>query len=145
MVERGGMGEEKLDNTAYTWQALRALQRMAEHNFLGIEPNEPASSLSVVPDVPESWPGLSVQNLKVGNSTMTASATRKGKRYTTQSSAPAGWTLTIGHTLPAGVTVKTVKLDGNPVEYTVVDTTWGREVRVATTTDQSHTLEVTTG
>src|SRR5215203_5178336 len=30
MVERGGMGEEKLDNTAYTWQALRALQRMAE-------------------------------------------------------------------------------------------------------------------
>jgi hypothetical protein len=145
MVERGGMGEEKLDNTAYTWQALRALQRMAEHNFLGIEPNVPASSLSVVPDVPESWPGLSVQNLKVGNSTMTASATRKGKRYTTHSSAPAGWTLTIGHTLPAGVTVKTVKLDGNPVEYTVVDTTRGREVRVATTTDQSHTLEVTTG
>src|SRR5919107_1693282 len=30
MVERTGMGEEKLDNTAYTWQALRALQRMAE-------------------------------------------------------------------------------------------------------------------
>jgi hypothetical protein len=42
-------------------------------------------------------------------------------------------------------TVKTVKLDGNPVEYTVLDTTRGREVRVATTTDQSHTLEVTTG
>src|SRR5215211_5188664 len=30
MVERTGMGEEKLDNTVYTWQALRALQRMAE-------------------------------------------------------------------------------------------------------------------
>jgi hypothetical protein len=30
MVERTGIGEEKLDNTAYTWQALRSLQRMAE-------------------------------------------------------------------------------------------------------------------
>jgi glycogen debranching enzyme len=30
MVERTGMGEEKLDNTAYTWQALRALEAMAQ-------------------------------------------------------------------------------------------------------------------
>jgi Mannosylglycerate hydrolase MGH1-like glycoside hydrolase domain len=29
MVERGGMGAEKLDVTAYTWQALRALAEMA--------------------------------------------------------------------------------------------------------------------
>jgi hypothetical protein len=115
------------------------------NNFLGIQPDVPHGSLSVVPDIPDSWPGLSVQNLKVGEGTMTASASRKGSQYTTQVSAPAGWRLTIGHTLPAGATVKTVTLDGSPVEYTVVDTTRGREVRVATTTDQSHTLEVTTG
>jgi glycogen debranching enzyme len=115
------------------------------HNFLGISPDVPARSLSVVPDIPDSWPGLSVQNLKVGSGTMTASASRSGKRYTTEVSAPAGWKLTIGHTLPAGATVKNVMLDGKPAAYTIVDTTRGREVRVQTTTDQSHTLVVTTG
>src|SRR5690606_12254951 len=30
MVERPGMGSEKLDVTAYTWQALQALKRMAD-------------------------------------------------------------------------------------------------------------------
>ena len=116
------------------------------HHFLGIDPNVPASSLSVVPDVPESWPGLSVKDLKVGDGTMTASASRKGKRYTTQVfSAPAGWTLTIGHTLPAGATVKSVTLDGKSTTYDVVDTTRGREVHVKTSTGTSHTLTVTTG
>jgi hypothetical protein len=117
------------------------------HNFLGIDPNVPASSLSVVPDVPESWPGLSVQNLnKIGDGTMIASASRKGKRYTTKVvSAPAGWTLTIGHTLPADATVKSVILDGRSTSHDVVDTTRGREVHVKTSTGTSHTLTVTTG
>jgi hypothetical protein len=115
------------------------------HNFLGISPDVPARSLSVVPDIPDSWPGLSVQNLKVGSGTMTASASRSGKRYTTEVSAPAGWKLTIGHTLPTGATVKNVTLDGKAATYTIVDTTRGREVRVETTTDQHHTLVVTTG
>jgi hypothetical protein len=116
------------------------------HSFLGIDPNVPAGSLSVVPDIPESWPGLSVQDLKVGNGTMTASASRKGKRYTTQVvSAPTSWTLTIGHTLPAGATVKSVTLDGKSTTYDVVDTPRGREVHVKTSTGTSHTLTVTTG
>jgi glycogen debranching enzyme len=116
------------------------------HHFLGISPDVPAESLTVVPDVPDSWTRpISVQNLRVGSGTAAVSASRSGKIYTTEVSAPAGWKLTLGHTLPAGATVKTVTLDDNPVEYTVVDTTRGREVRVATTTDQSHTLEVTTG
>jgi glycogen debranching enzyme len=115
------------------------------HHFLGIDPNVPDGSLSVVPDIPDSWPGLSVQNLKVGGGTMTASASRSGKQYTTEVSGPAGWKLTIGHTLPAGATVKQVTLDGKPAKRVVVDTTHGREVRVKTTTDQNHTLVVTTG
>jgi hypothetical protein len=115
------------------------------YQFLGIRPDVPAGSLSVVPAVPESWPGLSVQNLRVGSGTVVASASRSGKQYATVVSAPAGWKLTIGHTLPAGVTVLTVTLDGTPVQYNEVDTTRGREVRVETTTDQRHTLVVTTG
>jgi glycogen debranching enzyme len=115
------------------------------NDFLGIKPEVPHSSLSVVPDIPESWPGLSVQNLKVGSGTMTVSASRKGKQYTTQVSAPAGWQLTIGQTLPAGATVKSVTLDGKSTTYNVVDTTRGREVHVETSTGASHTLVVTTG
>ena len=117
------------------------------HHFLGISPDVPAGSLTVVPDVPDSWSKpISARNLRVGSGTVEeVSASRSGKTYTTEVSAPAGWKLTIGHTVPAGSTVNTVKLDGSPVEYTVVDTTRGREVRVATTTDQSHILEVTTG
>ncbi len=38
-----------------------------------------------------------------------------------------------------------VTLDGNSTSYNVVDTTRGREVRVATTTGQRHTLVVTIG
>ena len=38
-----------------------------------------------------------------------------------------------------------VTLDGNSTSYNVVDTTRGREVRVATTTGQRHLLEVTIG
>jgi hypothetical protein len=115
------------------------------HNFLGISPDVPAKSISVVPDIPDSWPGLSVQNLRAGSGTVAASASRSGKRYTTEVSAPAGWKLTIGHALPAGATVKNATLDGKPVEYRVADTTRGREVRVETTTDRRHTLVVTTG
>jgi glycogen debranching enzyme len=114
------------------------------HHFLGIRPDVPARSLSVVPDVPESWPGLSVQNLRVGSGTVAASASRSGKTYTTEVSASTRWTLTIGHTLPAGAAVQSVTLDGQPVNYQTVDTTRGREVRVQSSTNRSHILVVTT-
>jgi glycogen debranching enzyme len=114
------------------------------HHFLGISPDVPAGSLSVVPDVPESWPGLSVQNLRVGGGTVAASASRDANRYTTEVSASATWELTIGHTLPEGASVAAVTLDGEPVAYEVVDTTRGREVRVQTSTNRRHILVVTT-
>jgi glycogen debranching enzyme len=114
------------------------------HHFLGIRPDAPAGSLTVVPDVPESWPGLSVQNLQVGGGTVEASASRSGKTYTTKVSASTSWNLTIGHTLPAGAAVQSVTLDGQPVSYQTVDTTRGREVQVQTNTGAPHTLVVTT-
>jgi glycogen debranching enzyme len=55
------------------------------HHFLGIRPDMPAGSLTVVPDVPESWTRpISVQNLQVGSGTVAASASRSGNRYTTE-------------------------------------------------------------
>jgi hypothetical protein len=115
------------------------------HPFLGFSPDVPTKSLSVVPDVPESWPRLSVKNLGVGSATVAASASRSGNRYTTEVTAPAGWNPTIGHTPPAGATVETVTLDGESTSHDAVDTPRGRGVRVVTTTGQPHTLAVTTG
>ena len=78
------------------------------YHFLGIRPNVPAGSLTVVPDIPASWPGLSVKNLQVGSATVTASAAHEDNRYTTRVSTSARWNLTIGHTLPEGATVRRV-------------------------------------
>jgi glycogen debranching enzyme len=116
------------------------------HHFLGIRPDAPTGSLTVVPDVPESWTEpISVQNLQVGGGTVGASAWHDGNRYTTEVSASTRWKLTIGHTLPKGAQVQSVTLDGQQADYRAVETTRGLEVRVGTNTNQSHTLVVTTG
>jgi hypothetical protein len=84
--------------------------------------------------------------LQVGGGTVAASASHDGNNtYTTEvSESPTCWNLTIGHTLPAGAGVQSVTLDGQPVNYQTVDTTRGREVRVATSTGGLHELVVTT-
>jgi hypothetical protein len=116
------------------WSAY-GIQWPVIHHFLGIGPDVPAGNLAVVPDVPDSWPGLSVESLRVGGGTVAASASHKGNRYTTDASASTtGWDLTIGHTLPAGATIETVTLDGDPAQYDKVDTFRGREVLVNTST-----------
>jgi len=113
------------------------------HHFLGIRPDAPTGSLTVVPDVPESWTEpISVQNLQVGGGTVGASAWHDGNRYTTEVSASTHWKLTIGHTLPKGAQVQSVTLDGQQADYRAVKTTRGLEVRVGTNTNQSHTLVV---
>jgi hypothetical protein len=112
------------------------------NNFLGIRPDVPNGKLYVVADVPDSWPGLSVSQLRVGGGTMAASASRAGKKYTTTATAPAGWTLTLGHTLPAGATVASVTLDGRSVPWSFTDTIRGREVYVTTSTGASHTVVI---
>lgn len=115
------------------------------HHFLGVRPDVPRGRLAVIPDVPESWPGLAAENVRVGDGAVAVAATKSASRFTTTVSAPAGSTLVIGHTLPRAAVVRLVTLDGRPVAYEVVDTYRGREVRVVTTTDEDHELVVTTG
>jgi glycogen debranching enzyme len=114
------------------------------HHFLGIRPDVPAGQLTVVPHVPPSWPGLSVEALRVGDATVAATAQREGESYTTTVDAGGRWDLVIGHTLPEGVEVASVTLDGEPVDYETVNSSRGLEVRVDTTTDSPRTLVVTT-
>jgi hypothetical protein len=116
------------------------------HHFLGIRPDVPTGSLTVAPDVPESWTKpISVHNLQVGGGTVEVSASHDGNRYTTEVSASTRWKLAIGHTLPEGAQVQSVTLDGQPADYRAVETSRGLEVRVGTNTNQHHTLVVTTG
>lgn len=52
------------------------------HHFAGVRPDMPRHRLAVVPDVPDSWPGLSVNRLRVGNGQISVAANKSGKMYT---------------------------------------------------------------
>ena len=72
------------------------------YDYLGIRPDVPNGQLVVIPELPSSWPTLSVSNLRVGNSTIAVSAKQNGSQYTTTVSAPTGYKVQLGYTIPAG-------------------------------------------
>jgi hypothetical protein len=100
----------------------------------------------VVPDLPSSWPELSIDELRVGSSeiSISVSAQHSGKSYVTTVTAPCGWSLTIGHTLPANSQVQSVTLTGSPASFQVVDTDRGREVHLQINSGGKHELTVQT-
>jgi hypothetical protein len=100
--------------------------------YLGIKPNAPARTLSVVPDLPSTWNELSVDHLRVGSSQIEVSVRRAGINYFVTVEAPVGWILTIGYTLPAKTQVKSVRLNGSPASFQIVPTNRGEEVHVRT-------------
>jgi hypothetical protein len=110
--------------------------------FLGIKPNAAARSLAVVPDLPSTWPQLSIDQLRVGSGEISVSARHSGKSYVTTVTGPAGWRLTIGHTLPAHSQIESVTLDSSPASFQIFDTNRGREVHVRTNTGGKKELTV---
>ncbi|MBV8141327.1 MAG: hypothetical protein JOZ60_04700, partial [Verrucomicrobia bacterium] len=114
------------------------------YHFLGIRPNIPNREVSVIPKLPSTWPTLSVDNLRVGNGTLSASATMEGHRYTTTVCAPFGLRIMIGYALPANANIASVALDDNPVSYGIRDTPRGREVFVTANSGQPLRLVITT-
>jgi hypothetical protein len=66
----------------------------------------------------------------MGAGSIAVTADRDARRYRTTVNAPAGWTLTIGHTLPPGASVASVALDERPADYAIRDTIrWPRGAR----------------
>jgi hypothetical protein len=114
------------------------------YHFLGVRPDIPNREISVLPDLPPAWPTLSVDHIRVGSGTMSASATHNGTEYTTEVSAPSGVRLKIGYALPPDSVITSVTLNGSPSAYEVRDTHRGREVIVTTNSGQDLRLEVTT-
>ena len=112
--------------------------------YLGIKPDAPAKTLSVVPDLPGSWPELSVENLQVGSSQIAVSVHRAGTNYITTVSAPVGWSLTIGYTLPAQTQIKSVRLNDSPAAFQIVPTNRGEEIHVQTNSGSTQEVRIQT-
>ena len=143
------------------WSAY-GVQWPVIHAFLGIDPNVPDNALSVVPDIPSRWPGLSVRNLRVGSATLDVATKRSGRTYTTsvrivtaqpafarqestsedRPDEPANWCLRIGQVLPAGSRIEGVTLDEHSAKHWVVKTNRGEEVHVETTLSAARTLVI---
>jgi hypothetical protein len=112
--------------------------------YLGIKPDAPAKTLSVVPDLPGSWPELSIDKLHVGSDQIAVSVRRAGINYITTVSAPAGWSLTIGYTLPANAQVKSVRLNDSPAAFQIVNTNRGEEIHVQTNSGGTQEVKIQT-
>lgn len=112
--------------------------------YLGIRPDLPQGEISIVPELPSTWPNLSINNVRVGKGTISASTSHAGNQYTTTATVPIGLRVHIGYALPAGSTIESVQLNGIPAAYKEQDTHRGREVIVSTNSGQPLQLVVTT-
>jgi hypothetical protein len=118
------------------------------HQQLGVRPFLGYGAVQVIPQVPDGQPSVSGSNIRIGNGSVDVFAAHGGSRYTTELQVH-GLRLTslqIGATLPAGATVRTVRIDGSPAHGVAVrHTNRGTEVAVSVRGSQPHTLVVTTG
>jgi hypothetical protein len=116
------------------------------HQQLGVRPDLGRGRLTVVPQLPSSAP-IAGADIKLGSGRLNSvKAWRDGRTYGTQVKAAhvSADRLVIGHTLPRGASVRSVKLDGHPHSWHVRRTNRGVEVTV-TTRPGTHTLEVKAG
>jgi hypothetical protein len=114
------------------------------HQHLGIRPDVGRDAVTVVPQLPSASP-IAGKRIRLGKGALKlVRASRSGRRYTTTvatGSAPVK-RLYIGHTLPRGSRLASVKLDGKRARFTRRQTNRGEEIRVRTKPGR-HTLVVT--
>ena len=117
------------------------------HQQLGVRPHLGRGLLEIMPQVPDGEPSVQGAGIRLGDGSADVLASRNGNLFTTTTdttNAPVG-TFRIGHTLPRGSTVASVRLDGAAVAHTARETNRGLEVRVPAGASQRHTLVVTAG
>ncbi len=117
-------------NVMQAWSGYGLLWTVV-NDLLGVTPDAPARSVAVVPEIPPSWPVMSVGNLHVGTDTLGETASRHGAAYRTEVTGAQGLALTIGTVLATGATVHSVTLNGTPVAYHLVTTHRGTAVEVS--------------
>ena len=132
-------------NVMQAWSSYGLLWTTV-NDLLGVSPNVPAGTLSVVPELPSSWPQLAVSHLQVGSNNVAASVIRLSSGYRVSISGAVGLALTAGVVVPSGSTVQQVTLDGQRVAYQTVTTNRGQQVEVSVPSPHLHDeLTVTLG
>jgi hypothetical protein len=119
-------------NVMQAWSSYGVMWTVV-NDLLGVTPDVPQRSVAVVPEVPASWPSLSVSKLRVGGDSLAVSASHQAGTYRTSVSGASGLSLTIGTVLPAGAKPRSVTLNGHKASYKLVTTTRGTAVEVAVT------------
>ncbi len=100
------------------------------HQQLGVRPDMGRDRVEVVPQLPSAAP-IAGKDIRVGDGSLDVSASRTGNRYRTKVDADVRIrTLQIGHTLPSGTGIRSVRLDGRNVEWEARSTNRGLEVTV---------------
>ena len=133
-------------NVMQAWSSYGVMWTVV-NDLLGVTANVPDHAVAVVPEVPASWPSLSVSKLRVGNSDLAVTASRQSGSYRTRVSGARGVALTIGTVLRSGSKPQSVLLNGAKVRYRLVTTTRGTavEVRVKAPAAQETLTVQTTG
>ena len=101
---------------------------------LGVRPDMGRRELEVVPQLPSDAP-IAGEDIRLGGGELDlVRASRRGRRYRTDvDTGSAGVReLVIGHTLPRGSRVESVRLDGRRVDWRETETNRGLEVTVET-------------
>jgi glycogen debranching enzyme len=112
------------------------------YDYLGIRPDLPQCEISIIPQLPSAWPNLSINNVRIGNGTVSVSTSHAGNQYTTTATVPRGLRVHLGYALPANSNVATVTLNGHPAAYELKVTHRGREIIVTTNSGETQQLVV---
>jgi hypothetical protein len=112
------------------------------YEYLGIRPDLPQGEISIIPELPSTRPNLSIDNVRIGNGTVSASTSHAGNQYTTTATVSRDLRVHIGYALPAYSNIATVTLKGNPAAYQLKDTHRGREIIVTTNSGQTLQLVI---
>jgi hypothetical protein len=116
------------------------------HQWLGIRPQVGRGELAIVPQVPSGQSSVSGGNILLGKGSVDVAASHTDSRYATEIDVQEGGVknVMIGHTLPRGVTIDSVSLDGVPIsDFVTRETNRGLEVTVPTDRGR-HILEINT-
>jgi hypothetical protein len=99
----------------------------------------------VLPNVPSGQSTIAGTAIRIGTGTIDVKATHSGNTWTTTVTSHLTCSLNVGATLPAGITVHSVTLNGSTAHYTVRDTNAGREVFVSTACGSTAQVKVVAG
>ncbi|MGH3759658.1 hypothetical protein [Actinophytocola sp.] len=111
------------------------------HQHLGVAPDLGNGRLSVIPQLPDGQERIAGSDIRLGRGSVDVKVWRSGDTLATSVRLDRLRTdLTVGTVLPAGTRPSSVTYNGRAVDYEVVTTTRGTEVRAAVARDG--TLEV---